>query len=243
MPLIYHEMPLFNPKMPLFDSMMSLFNPKMPLFDPKMPLLTPKMSLLTPKMRLNDPKMQLMTQKIQLLTPKMQLNDKLHGHHDSFKIHPTYNTDNMGKLFPALRDKLSRFLLLLLLSRQICNNHCTRTRASARNLNPATWYPDSYRDSASEIAWRHCASAHLSNFCYQDNLSATYKNCNAIAPAQNINCTRTTKTRAIAFLHRDIPIAIGILAKVPGPDSYRDCPDAASGNRPALQAGSIAKIA
>jgi len=46
-----------------------------------------------------------------------------------------YNTDNMGKLFPALRDKLSHFLLLLLLSRQICNGCCTRKRASALNYN------------------------------------------------------------------------------------------------------------
>jgi len=29
---------------------------------------------------------------------------------------------------------------------------------------------------------------------------------------------------AIEILHRDIPIAIGILAKVPDLDSYRDCP-------------------
>jgi len=49
--------------------------------------------------RLMTPKMRLITQKIQLLTPKMRLNDNLHGHHDSFKIHPTYNTDNKGKLY------------------------------------------------------------------------------------------------------------------------------------------------
>jgi hypothetical protein len=29
-------------------------------------------------------------------------------------------------------------------------------------------------------------------------------------------CTLTAKTRAVPSLHRDIPIAIGILAKVPG---------------------------
>jgi len=40
-------------------------------------------------------------------------------------------------------------------------------------------------------------------------------------------CTWTAKSGAIPFLHRDPP-AGG--AKVPGPDSYRDCPDAASGN-------------
>ena len=37
-----------------------------------------------------------MTQKMQLLTPNIRLNDKLNGHHDNFKTHPTYNTDGMG---------------------------------------------------------------------------------------------------------------------------------------------------
>jgi len=48
---------------------------------------------------------------------------------------------------------LSHFLLLPLLSRQICNGCCTRTRASARNkalytvINP--WFRDNlYRDTA-----------------------------------------------------------------------------------------------
>lgn len=67
---------------------------------------------------------------------------------------------------------------------------------------------------------RHYASAHLSHFCNQDNLLATYQNCIAIAPASDQVCTRTAKTRAIASLHSD-----SFLAKVPGL-----CPVLASGN-------------
>jgi hypothetical protein len=67
---------------------------------------------------------------------------------------------------------------------------------------------------------RCCASAHLSDFCNQDNLSATYQNCTVIAPARNLICTMNAKTRAIASLHRD-----HFLAKVP-----ESCPDAASAN-------------
>ena len=36
----------------------------------------------------------------------------------------------MGKLFPAALYKLSRFLILLLVSRQLCNGICTRTPTS-----------------------------------------------------------------------------------------------------------------
>jgi putative redox protein len=71
---------------------------------------------------------------------------------------------------------------------------------------------------------RHCTSAHLSHFCNQDNLSATYQICTAIAPASDQVCTWMAKTRAIASLHRD-----NILPKVPRP-----CPDAASANATSL---------
>jgi len=51
-------------------------------------------------------------------------------------------------------------------------------------------HPDSYRDVP-----RHCTSKHLSDFSNQDNLSATYQNCTAIAPASNKICTRADSYR------------------------------------------------
>ena len=51
---------------------------------------------------------------------------------------------------------LSYFLLLLLLSRQICNGSCIRTRASGRNINPV--YLDSFL-APRQLVPRHCASA------------------------------------------------------------------------------------
>ena len=60
----------------------------------------------------------------------LRLDDRIFVHHDSFKTNPTYNTDNMGKLFVTV-------FALLLPSRQFCNGSCIQTRASARNLNPA----------------------------------------------------------------------------------------------------------
>jgi len=59
---------------------------------------------------------------------------------------------------------------------------------------------------------RHCASAHLPDFCNQDNLSATYQNCTATRVMLNKFCTWMAKTRTIPSLHRD-----SFLAKVPGP--------------------------
>ena len=35
----------------------------------------------------------------------LRLDDIVFVHHDSFKTNPTYNTDNMGKLFPAFSKK------------------------------------------------------------------------------------------------------------------------------------------
>jgi hypothetical protein len=75
-----------------------------------------------------------------------------------------------------------------------------------------------------QLVPRHCTSAHLSDFCNQDNLSATYQNCTAIAPASDQVYTRTAKTRAIAGLHRD-----HFLPKVPGSN-----PDAAAANATSL---------
>jgi len=63
------------------------------------------------------------------------------------------NTDNMSKLFPALRDRLSCFLPLLLHSGQICSGCCTLTRSCARNLN--SLYLDSFLPSFNIVA-RHC---------------------------------------------------------------------------------------
>jgi hypothetical protein len=40
----------------------------------------------------------------------------------------------------------------------------------------------------------------------------------------------TAKTRAVPSLHRDPSLRSGLLAKVPGPDSYRDCLVLESGN-------------
>jgi len=55
-------------------------------------------------------------------------------------------------------------------------------------------------------------------------MTALHKVCTATRPVSDHVCTRTAKTRAIAFLHRD-----KFLAKVPG-----SCPDAASANATSL---------
>jgi len=78
-----------------------------------------------------------------------------------------------------------------------------------------------------QLVPRHCTSDHLPIFRYRDNLQATYQLCTATLVMLNRICTRTAKTRAIPFLHRD-----NFSAKVPGP-----CPVLSSGNTP-LQAGS-----
>ena len=62
-----------------------------------------------------------------------------------------------------------------------------------------------------QLVPRHCASAHLPIFRYQDRFPATYQPCTATRVMLNKICTRTAKTRAIPSLHRD-----HFTAKVPG---------------------------
>lgn len=74
---------------------------------------------------------------------------------------------------------------------------------------------------------RHYTSDHLSHFCYQDNLSATYQNCTAIAPASKKICALTAKSTPY-------PPCTGIIF---WPASWRvsgSCPDAASANATSL---------
>jgi hypothetical protein len=132
----------------------------------------------------------------------------------------------MGKLFPAARDKLSHFLLLLLHPRQICNDFCTRTRASARHKAFNTWTILRLRDS---FVPRRCASAfsrlhllgpfivHLSKL-YRDTRNAQssmHMDGKKCAPV-----SLRSSGHGIPTLHRD-----HFLAKEPG-----QLPYAASGN-------------
>ena len=123
----------------------------------------------------------------------------------------------MGKLFPAMRDKLSHFLprfagfrrfapqLLLLHSRQICNGSCTRTPASALNIDPTPW-----QISGSETI---CTATRvmLNNICAMTAKSAPYPPCNPAA-----HYARAGRGVTVFW-----PRVLGI----PGP-----CPVLASGN-------------
>jgi hypothetical protein len=103
---------------------------------------------------------------------------------------------------------LSRFLLLLLHSRQICNGSGTWTRASARNKTLI--YLDRFLASINLVS-RHCASAHH-QLCNRGQIRGSDQICTAIAPALNKICTMTAKTRAKPSLHRDsflAPLARG----------------------------------
>jgi len=89
---------------------------------------------------------------------------------------PTGNTDNMGKLFPAVRDKLSHFLLLLLPSRQFCNDQCTRTPAFAE---------------ATAVKARICTqlkSCTVTGFWLRDNLYRDLPAGGAKVPGHNQCC-------------------------------------------------------
>jgi hypothetical protein len=90
-------------------------------------------------------------------------------------------------------------------------------------LAPRQLVPPSLTSLARGSA-RHCASAHLSTFCYRDRFSATYQLCTTTLVMLNKICTRTAKTRAIPSLHRD-----NFLAKVTGP-----CQVLPSGNTTSL---------
>jgi hypothetical protein len=74
-----------------------------------------------------------------LLKPHLVLSEKLRKQVelDQKDNITAPNTDNKGKLFVTLFAFLPAGRQVLLHSRQLCNGSCTRTRASARNLDPA----------------------------------------------------------------------------------------------------------
>jgi hypothetical protein len=113
------------------------------------------------------------------------------------------------------------------------NERITRTiKVSCLSLHAIKVLHLDYFLAPIKLVPRHCTSAHLPASCNPDCFSAIYETCTATCVMLNKICTRTVKTRAIPSLHRD-----SFAAKVPGPDSYRDCLVLASGNWLSLQAG------
>ena len=111
---------------------------------------------------------------------------------------------------------LSHFLLLLLHSRQICNGTCTRTRASARNYNPAPLLI-SGSETTSTATLRLCPfTSFLQPRQLFGHLAKLYRDRSCI----QLNLYHDGKKCAIPSLHRD-----NFLAKEPGL-----CPVLASGN-------------
>jgi hypothetical protein len=110
---------------------------------------------------------------------------------------------------------LSHFLLLLLLSRQICNVCCTRTCASARNNALCTVITYWLRSTL----YRDTAPVPAINFVTRDNFAVSIN----LVPRHSHNSQNLypdSKKCAIPSLHRD-----SFLAKVPGL-----CPVLSSGN-------------
>ena len=94
---------------------------------------------------------------------------------------------------------MSRFLLLLMLPRQIRN---ARKPGYAPLPAIKILYQDYFLASI-KLSSRHCASEHLHIFCNRDKFPTTYQNCTATLVMLNKICIMTAKTRAIPSLHRD----------------------------------------